>query len=132
MLKARGRSEWVGRGRRNAASVRAQPPGPADARDVERPTHASVAAIGSMPVIRKLVAVVMADVVGYSRLMERDEAGTHQRLRALHDELIAPKIAEPDFTLSRFDAKRFSTHPVWIEEIRTRFIPGLRKAGVAE
>jgi adenylate cyclase len=47
-----------------------------------------------MPVNRKLVAVVGADVVGYSRLMERDEAGTHQRLRALHDELIAPKIAE--------------------------------------
>ena len=47
-----------------------------------------------MPVIRKLVAVVMADVVSYSRLMERDEGGTHQRLRALHDELIAPKIAE--------------------------------------
>jgi tetratricopeptide (TPR) repeat protein len=256
-----------------------------------------------MPVIRKLVAVVMADVVSYSRLMERDEGGTHQRLRALHDELIAPKIAEhggrttlesefeldfrtprneallqemdndsrravaldsrdarawfsramtlaflgrfeaaleandravaldpsrfsmqrswlyvmsgqsekalaemaqrnaraggvdtdlflwchvkvhlarygeaiadceravasdndywiyldltaayaetgdmtraaaaraelmkrvPDFTLSRFDAKRFATHPVWIEEIRTRFIPGLRKAGVPE
>ena len=47
-----------------------------------------------MPVNRKLVAVVMADVVGYSRLMERDEAGTHQRLRALLDDLIAPKIAE--------------------------------------
>ena len=41
-----------------------------------------------MPVIRKLVAVVAADVVGYSRLMERDEAGTHERLRKLRDELI--------------------------------------------
>src|SRR6266496_5436293 len=48
----------------------------------------------SMAVSRRLVAVVVADVVGYSRLMERDEAGTHQRLRALHSELIAPKIAE--------------------------------------
>src|SRR5690349_20857711 len=47
-----------------------------------------------MAVNRKLVAVVMADVVGYSRLMERDEAGTHERLRTLHRELIAPKIAE--------------------------------------
>ena len=47
-----------------------------------------------MPVSRKLVAVVMADVVGYSRLMERDEAGTHQRLRTLDADLIAPKIAE--------------------------------------
>ena len=47
-----------------------------------------------MAVNRKLVAVVMADVVGYSRLMERDEAGTHERLRTLHRDLIAPKIAE--------------------------------------
>jgi adenylate cyclase len=46
-----------------------------------------------MPVNRKLVAVVVADVVGYSRLMERDEAGTHQRLRALRDELVDAKIA---------------------------------------
>jgi len=37
--------------------------------------------------------VVVADVVGYSRLMERDEAGTHQRLRALRAELIDPKIS---------------------------------------
>ena len=41
---------------------------------------------------RKLVAVVMADVVGYSRLMERDESGTHSRLRELR-ELIVPKAA---------------------------------------
>jgi adenylate cyclase len=47
-----------------------------------------------MPVSRRLVAVVVADVVGYSRLMERDEAGTHERLRKLRDELIDPKIAE--------------------------------------
>jgi adenylate cyclase len=43
---------------------------------------------------RKLVAVVMADVVGYSRLMERDEAGTHARLRELREQLVDPKIAE--------------------------------------
>ena len=47
-----------------------------------------------MPVNRRLVAVVVADVVGYSRLMERDEAGTHGRLRKLREELIDPKIAE--------------------------------------
>lgn len=47
-----------------------------------------------MPVIRKLVAVVASDVVGYSRLMERDESGTHERLRKLREELIDPKIAE--------------------------------------
>jgi adenylate cyclase len=47
-----------------------------------------------MVVVRKLVAVVFADVVGYSRLMERDEAGTHQRLRELREKVIDPKIAE--------------------------------------
>src|SRR5262245_7246340 len=47
-----------------------------------------------MPVSRKLVAVVMADVVGYSRLMERDEAGTHARLRELREKLLDPKVAE--------------------------------------
>src|SRR6202165_1796061 len=47
-----------------------------------------------MVVVRKLVAVVFADVVGYSRLMERDEAGTHQQLRELRETLIDPKIAE--------------------------------------
>ena len=47
-----------------------------------------------MVVSRRLVAVVVADVVGYSRLMERDEAGTHERLRRLKAELLDPKIAE--------------------------------------
>jgi class 3 adenylate cyclase len=30
---------------------------------------------------RKLAAILAADVVGYSRLMERDESGTLARLR---------------------------------------------------
>ena len=38
----------------------------------------------------------------------------------------------PDFTISRLEAKKFSNHPVWIDEIRTHFITGLRKAGVPE
>jgi adenylate cyclase len=38
----------------------------------------------------------------------------------------------PDFTIARFEAKQFSNNPVWVEEVRTRFIPGLRKAGVPE
>jgi putative peptide modification system cyclase len=46
-----------------------------------------------MSVTRKLAAVVIADVVGYSRLMERDEAGTHTRLRELRQHLFDPKIA---------------------------------------
>jgi adenylate cyclase len=41
---------------------------------------------------RKLVAILAADVVGYSRLMERDEADTFQRLRAHRKELFEPEI----------------------------------------
>lgn len=38
----------------------------------------------------------------------------------------------PDLTISRLEAKQFSSHPVWVAEIRNHFIPGLRKAGVPE
>ncbi|HYM32285.1 MAG TPA: adenylate/guanylate cyclase domain-containing protein [Candidatus Cybelea sp.] len=43
---------------------------------------------------RRLAAILAADVVGYSRLMEADEAGTLAALRARRKELIDPKIAE--------------------------------------
>jgi adenylate cyclase len=43
---------------------------------------------------RRLAAVLVADVAGYSRLMERDEEGTHQRLSTLQQELIDPTIRE--------------------------------------
>lgn len=39
---------------------------------------------------RRLAAILAADVVGYSRLMELDEAGTLTRLKALRRELFAP------------------------------------------
>jgi TolB-like protein/class 3 adenylate cyclase/cytochrome c-type biogenesis protein CcmH/NrfG len=42
---------------------------------------------------RRLAAILAADVVGYSRLMGRDEAGTLAALNALRAELIDPKIA---------------------------------------
>jgi adenylate cyclase len=43
---------------------------------------------------RRLAAVVAADMVGYSRLMEVDEAGTLARLKAHRIELIDPAIAK--------------------------------------
>jgi adenylate cyclase len=43
---------------------------------------------------RRLAAILAADVVGYSRLMGQDEAGTLARLRAHRRELIDPKVAE--------------------------------------
>jgi TolB-like protein/class 3 adenylate cyclase len=41
---------------------------------------------------RRLAAILAADVVGYGRLMEQDEAGTFDRLRALRTELFEPEI----------------------------------------
>ncbi|MBY5357820.1 tetratricopeptide repeat protein [Rhizobium leguminosarum] len=42
---------------------------------------------------RRLSAILAADVVGYSTLMEQDEAGTFDRLRARRTELFEPEIA---------------------------------------
>jgi len=42
---------------------------------------------------RKLAAILAADVVGYVALMERDEKGTHERLKAGRKELFEPEIA---------------------------------------
>ena len=43
---------------------------------------------------RRLAAILAADVVGYSRLMRADEAGTLAQLNAIRKELLDPKIAE--------------------------------------
>ena len=50
--------------------------------------------MGTERIQRRLAAILAADVVGYSRLMEADEAGTLAALRAHRKELIDPKIAE--------------------------------------
>ncbi len=42
----------------------------------------------------RLAAILAADVVGYSRLMGEDEAGTLAALKSQRDELIAPKVSE--------------------------------------
>jgi class 3 adenylate cyclase len=42
---------------------------------------------------RKLTTILAADVVGYAALMERDEQGTHERLKAGRKELFEPEIA---------------------------------------
>ena len=62
---------------------------------------------------RKLIAVAHADMVGYSRLVGLDDAGTLQRLRSLRSEVIDPAIDEHggrivqtggDFLLIVFDS----------------------------
>ncbi|MDP9813843.1 TolB-like protein/class 3 adenylate cyclase/Flp pilus assembly protein TadD [Rhizobium tibeticum] len=43
---------------------------------------------------RKLLAILAADMVGYSKAMEADEAGTIKRLKDIRAELINPAISE--------------------------------------
>ncbi len=43
---------------------------------------------------RRLAAILAADVVGYTRLMGADEAGTLERLKSLRRELVQPRITE--------------------------------------
>jgi TolB-like protein/class 3 adenylate cyclase len=50
--------------------------------------------VGKSPGGRKLIAVVYADMVGYSRLIGLDDAGTLERLRTLRGSLIDPAIEE--------------------------------------
>src|SRR5215468_3873697 len=47
-----------------------------------------------MPSVRRLAAILAADVAGYSRLMGADEEGTHERVKAHLRDLVEPKIAE--------------------------------------
>jgi adenylate cyclase len=43
---------------------------------------------------RKLAAIMLADIAGFSALMERDETATYERVRELRAQLIAPRVAE--------------------------------------
>jgi predicted ATPase/class 3 adenylate cyclase/DNA-binding winged helix-turn-helix (wHTH) protein len=47
-----------------------------------------------MAPVRRLTAMLAADVAGYSRLMGADEEGTHERLKAHLGELVDPKIKQ--------------------------------------
>src|SRR5467141_24773 len=47
-----------------------------------------------MASVRRLTAILAADVAGYSRLMGADEEGTHERLKAHLGQLVDPKIKE--------------------------------------
>jgi adenylate cyclase len=42
---------------------------------------------------RRLAAILAADVVGYSRLMERDEAGMLATLKARRSEVLQPVVS---------------------------------------
>jgi adenylate cyclase len=74
-----------------------RPPGDLDARvhagfkvDLVKAPYAG----REMPSVRRLTAILAADVAGYSRLMGADEEGTHERLKAHLGQLVDPKIKE--------------------------------------
>ena len=47
-----------------------------------------------MTAIRRLAAILAADVAGYSRLIGADEEGTLNRLRTIRTALIDPNVTE--------------------------------------
>jgi formylglycine-generating enzyme required for sulfatase activity/class 3 adenylate cyclase len=47
-------------------------------------------------VLRRLAAIIVADIASYSRLMHQDEEGTHDRMRRIQRELVEPCISEHD------------------------------------
>lgn len=75
---------------RTSLRFRGWPPRPG--RPVPPPGKAPHAAMNAAQ--RRLVAVLAADVVGYSSLMEADEEGTHARMQRLVTAAIDPSIAE--------------------------------------
>jgi formylglycine-generating enzyme required for sulfatase activity/class 3 adenylate cyclase len=56
---------------------------------------------------RRLAAIMMGDIAGYSRLMGADERGTHTRVQRLLRELIEPTIAEHRGKMARIRGDGF-------------------------
>jgi adenylate cyclase len=56
---------------------------------------------------RKLAAVLAADVVGYSRLMGRDEAGTLARLKEHRAQRLEPALSRYGGRLVKLTATAF-------------------------
>jgi formylglycine-generating enzyme required for sulfatase activity/class 3 adenylate cyclase len=63
-------------------------------RDINSARNAKGTAPPRMMTPRRLAAIVAGDIVGYSRLMELDEEGTHGRVKRIERDLIEPSIAE--------------------------------------
>ncbi len=62
---------------------------------------------------RRLTTILAADVVGYSRLMEQDEAGTMSRLRARRHDVLMPLVAQGGGRVFKFmgDGVLIEAHP---------------------
>lgn len=86
--------------------------------------------MSSEPVERKLLAIVMADVVGYSRRMGEDESGTLQRFQHCRDAIIAPLIDQANGRVVKFLGDGFlAAFPSVVDALR--FAVEMQKAAVA-
>src|SRR3954454_2916270 len=86
---------------------------------------------------RRLLAIMAADVAGYSRLMHDDEEATHARLTALLADAVEPAIAEHGGRVVKHTGDGFlAEFPSAVEAVRaaTHFQNGIRNltAGDAE
>ena len=54
---------------------------------------------------RRLAAILAADVVGFSPMMEKDEEGTLRRIKALQREVIEPKVRDRSDSLRSEDLR---------------------------
>jgi adenylate cyclase len=61
-----------------------------------------------MASVRRLTAILAADVAGYSRLMEADEEGTLERLKALRRDFVDAKLTAAN---SREEGRRSARTP---------------------
>src|SRR5205823_12124952 len=83
-------------------TARHYPSGRADRSAFSRPRGPQAVAVGSaagygrdyVTAIRRLAAILAADVAGYSRLIGADEEGTLNRLRSTRAELITAEEAD--------------------------------------
>lgn len=68
---------------------------------------------------RRLAAILVADVAGYSRLMHNDEEATHARLIALLTDVIEPAVAEHGGRIVKYTGDGFlAEFPSAVEAVR--------------
>ena len=58
------------------------------------PRTLEVPAVAARRTERRLAAILAADIVGYSRLIEADEAATLAAIKGLREQAIDPLLAE--------------------------------------
>jgi class 3 adenylate cyclase len=73
-------------------SKRVEPP-PTDTKDMNAPRKAPpFTEVSSSSVVRRLAAILAADVVGYSRMMGENESGTLNALKAMRRDVFDPTV----------------------------------------